>query len=92
MIFEKVGRSIIAVLKSGNDVINFVSLYVPLGRILRNIKLENNYFKDKSQHPMKLLHLEFFSKVFCFQMRDGNHPMVSLIFLWVFLRRGLRSH
>ena len=40
MIFEKIGRSIIAVLKSKYDVLNFISLYVPLGRIPSIIKVK----------------------------------------------------
>ena len=37
MINETIGRSIITVLQSKNDVINFALLYVPLGRMFLDI-------------------------------------------------------
>ena len=37
MINETIGRSIITVLRSKKDVINFALLYVPLGRVSLNI-------------------------------------------------------
>ena len=48
MMNEKSGRSIITVLKSKNDVINFALLYVPLGRMLFNIKEDGNVRKVPS--------------------------------------------